>query len=251
MSLNSERSTFNAEEVKKFSKLADKWWDIHGEFAILHEINPCRLGFIIAQIESNFGKSTSTSKLKGIQILDIGCGGGLISVPLARIGASVTALDASEENIKTLEAYVKANSVELDARVGLVENFSQNDQKFDVVLALEIIEHVDNPELFVSSLAKLVKPNGLVILSTINKNLKSLALAKIGAEYILNWAPIGTHDWRKFITPNDLSSFVQSTGLSVSEIAGMTFSPFSAERWQISNDTSINYFLCAKKEARY
>lgn len=247
MSSKSTKSTLNVSEVEKFSKIADKWWDLNGEFAILHEINPCRISYILRQIEENFGKATSAARLENLSLLDVGCGGGLISVPMARLGAKVTSLDASHENIKTLKVYAEKNGIELSAQAALVEDFVKTKSQFDVVLALEIVEHVDNPELFIECLAKLVKPNGILILSTINKNLKSLALAKFGAEYVLNWAPVGTHDWRKFITPDDLSSMVKNSGLSLRDISGMTFSPFKAQKWSVTNDTSVNYFLCAKK----
>lgn len=228
--MSKKSSTVNKDELHKFSSIADEWWDETGKFKPLHEINPVRLEYIIAQIKRNI------SKKEGITVLDIGCGGGLVSIPLSKVGYDVTGLDASNENIKVAQSRnSKTNFICSSA-----EQLCEEGQKYDVVLALEVVEHVDNIELFLSSCNKLLKKNGILIVSTINRTFKSLMFAKIGAEYVLGWLPKGTHQWDKFLTPAEVKSFVKT---KVVDESGMIYRPFS-KRWEISDtDLSVNYFI--------
>lgn len=228
--MTKKNSTVNKDELHKFSSIADQWWDETGKFKPLHEINPVRLEYIINQIKRNI------SKKDGITVLDIGCGGGLVSIPLSKVGYEVTGLDASIENIKVAQSRnSNANFICSSA-----EQLCEEGNKYDVVLALEVVEHVDNIELFLASCSKLLKKNGILIVSTINRTLKSLMFAKIGAEYVLRWLPKGTHQWDKFLTPSEVKSFVKS---KVVDESGMVYRPFS-KVWVISDsDLSVNYFI--------
>ena len=228
--MTKKNSTVNQEELHKFSSIADEWWDETGKFKPLHEINPVRLEYIIGQIKRNI------SKKEGITILDIGCGGGLVSIPLSKVGYDVTGLDASSENIKVAQSRnSKAKFICSSA-----EQLCEEGNKYDVVLALEVVEHVDNIDLFLNSCVKLLKKNGILIVSTINRTLKSLMFAKIGAEYVLGWLPKGTHQWDKFLTPTEVKSYVKT---KVVDEAGMIYRPFS-KKWEISDtDLSVNYFV--------
>jgi len=230
-------TTANVAEIKKFSDMADEWWDEQGKFKPLHKMNPVRIEYI-KNIVGDF---------KGKKVLDIGCGGGLLSIPMARMGAKVIGIDASSKNISIAENYAKRQHVELDYEVALVEEFSKNNEgKFDFVTALEIIEHVDNVELFLNEVAKTVKPGGLLFVSTINKTLKSFALAKVAAEYILRWVPKGTHDWNKFITPVEISNVLCSK-FEQQDLSGMVFNPIT-NSWSISSKVDVNYIMAFKKK---
>lgn len=229
------RSTVNKEELEKFSKIADEWWDETGKFKPLHEINPVRLEYLIRQIKSN----TSSTK-ENVKVLDIGCGGGLVSVPLSKVGYDVTGLDASIENIQI----AKTRKSKAKFIPSTIEELAASDEKFNVVLALEVVEHVDNLELFINSCEKVLMKHGILIISTINRTLKSMLFAKIGAEYILRWLPVGTHSWDKFLKPEEIQGIVQSRKI---DMTGMVYSPIS-RKWSLSDsDLAVNYFLTFRK----
>ncbi len=224
-------STIDPQEVEKFSRIADEWWSETGKFKPLHKFNPVRIGFIRREIEKYF---TINSDLK---ILDVGCGGGLISEPFARMGASVTAIDASEKNIAVAKIHAEKSNLKIDYRATAAEELSE---QFDVVFALEIIEHVADVEKFISSCAKLVKPNGLLFVATMNRTVKSLAFAKFAAEYILRWLPIGTHDWKKFLKPSELTSCAQNQGLELKTLRGFHYNILNDE-WKEGENLDVNY----------
>ncbi len=235
-------STKDATEIKKFDDLASKWWDINGEFKILHIINPLRIGYIKTHVCKAFALDASSRRpFEGLKLLDVGCGGGLISVPMHNLGANVTAIDASPNNIKTAKAYAARKSLDINFLHNTSEELADTNQKFDVILALEVIEHVSDYKLFLEKLASLLTPNGVLIISTINRTFKALLLAKITAEYILRMAPIGTHDWNKFIKPEEISEELVKYGLKKSNISGMSMNPLTFE-WRLSHDYNINYF---------
>ena len=234
-----DNSSINAREVEKFDKLSSKWWDVRGEFKMLHEINPLRLNFIEDKIRQHFSLSNK-DYFKDIDILDVGCGGGLISVPLARTGANVTAIDASPNNIKAARLHAQQHNLNINYQNTTAEELIVTLEKFDVVICLEVIEHVANVEEFVANLAKLLKPGGMMILSTINRNVKSYMLAIIAAEYVLGWVPKRTHDHSKFLKPSELSSLLAKSNLRFQELRGLEFDIFS-RNWKLSNDIDVNY----------
>ena len=227
--------TKNISEIEKFTSLADSWWDIDGPFKTLHEINPTRLEYICNQIRKHIGKED----ISGLEILDIGCGGGIVSVPLARLNAKVTGLDAGPENIIAAKAYAKGEGLDIEY---LSSDVSDIHKKYDVVLCLEVVEHVDNLDEFLKNISHLLKPNGLVILSTINRTLKAFALAIASAEYILRWVPRGTHSFDKFAKPSELTNLLEANNINVLDIKGMSYNIFS-KRWSLSDDIGVNYFL--------
>jgi len=220
-------------EVEKFSKLAEKWWDKNGEFRTLHQINPIRLSYIKDKITQHFG-----SFPKDVTILDIGCGGGLVSVPLSKIGAKVTGIDASIENIKTAEVYAKKHALSVKYECGSVE---EHKGLYDVVLALEIIEHVADAEFFIKSAMALVKPGGMMILSTINRTNKARLMTIGVAEYLLRWLPIGTHEFGKFVKPSEIARFVSDSGMKIQELKGLGYDLFT-KSWKLQDNIDVNYF---------
>ena len=225
--------------------MAAEWWDPKGKFAPLHALNPARLTFIRDQLCSHFGRSSrDANSLSGLQIADIGCGGGLLCEPLARLGASVTGLDPAAETIRAAEAHASGQGLEIDYRTGRAEALAEAGLQFDAVLAMEVVEHVPDVPVFVRLVGDLVRPGGLLILSTINRTLKSWALAIVGAEYVLRWLPVGTHQWDRFVTPGELSGAVDSAGLGEIARRGMIFNPLSGD-WSLSADTDVNYLLAA------
>tara|TARA_Y100001936_G_scaffold253516_1_gene318667 strand:+ start:31772 stop:32524 length:753 start_codon:yes stop_codon:yes gene_type:complete len=239
-------NTVDPAEIERFSALADAWWDPEGEFRPLHRFNPVRLSYIRKSLCAHFDRdSRDLRTLEGLKILDVGCGGGLVTEPIARMGATMTAIDASEKNIGVASLHAENEGLEIDYRVAAVESLSEKKHRFDVVMALEIIEHVADIDLFVSSCTKLVKPGGLVIFSTLNRTPKAFALAIVGAEYVLRWVPRGTHQWNKFVKPSELARALTDSGAKIDEITGVTYNPLKDE-WQISRDVSVNYMLCAK-----
>jgi len=239
-------TTINKEEIQKFSKLADEWWDVNGKFKPLHMFNPVRIEYITENIKKQFNiKKEKSNFLDGIKILDIGCGGGLISEPMARLGATVTGIDASEKNINIANLHSKKGGLKINYLNTSPENFEVTD-KFDVILNLEIVEHVDDINLYVKSCFKLLKKNGLMFTATLNRTFTSYVKAIIGAEYVLRWLPIGTHDWNKFIKPEELEKLLSQEKFSTIDLKGLSFNPFT-NKWKKSNDLSVNYIICSLK----
>ena len=232
-------SSINKKEIEKFSKIATEWWDPKGKFKPLHKFNPIRIKYIKENIINNFNLRNKTKPLEGINILDIGCGGGLLSEPMKRLGANVTGVDASIKNIKVAKLHAKKNKLDINYLCSSPEKLKIN-KKFDVILNMEIVEHVKDVEFFLRSCSKLLKKNGLMFVATINKTLKSYMFAIVGAEYILRWLPIGTHEWEKFVKPEDLKNILKSNNLVLNKLDGMHFNIIKDE-WNISKDTSINY----------
>ncbi len=241
-------SSIDPEEVEQFSRIAEQWWDPRGKFKPLHQINPARIGYIREHVCSHFQRdANSLNAFEGLTLLDMGCGGGLMSEPMARMGAQVSGIDASEKNIKTAALHAEQSGLNIDYRASTAEKLAAKGEQFDIVLALEIIEHVADADAFVASCAQLVKEGGLLIMSTMNRTTKSLLMAKIGAEYILRMLPIGTHDWRKFIKPDEMAQAMTQNSLSVSAMHGMVLRPLSRE-WVISEtDLDVNYLMVGKK----
>ena len=234
-----KKDTINKKEIDKFSKLADEWWDPEGKFKPLHNFNPVRLRYIKDTITKKFGNKSEKLPLKDIKILDIGCGGGLLSEPLSRLGAKVTGIDASDRNIKIAKMHLEKSKLNIDYYCSSPDKFIAK-EKFDVVLNMEIVEHVDNVDFFLFKSSELLKKNGLMFIATLNKTLKSYVFAIIGAEYILKWLPIGTHDWNKFLTPGDLINICKNNSLNLNELIGVKFDILRNE-WIVSEDSSVNY----------
>ena len=242
-------TTVNPDEVAWFTAIADEWWDPKGKFAPLHKFNPTRLSFIKGQLCQHFGRDETLDKpLEGLKILDIGCGGGLISEPLCRLGAQMTSIDAGDKNIKTAMVHAEAGGLEIDYRCVYPEDLAKEGLSFDAVLNLEVIEHVADVDEFLKASCSLVRPGGVMIGATLNRTLKSLAMAKIGAEYILGWLPRGTHDYSKFVKPSEFSEGLRHNGMTIRQMNGMTFNPFR-DSWSLSDDLSVNYLLFATKPA--
>ena len=238
-------SSVNKKEIEKFSKMAAEWWDPEGKFKPLHKFNPIRIKYIKDNIIYSFKLKSRQKPLQKINILDIGCGGGLLSEPMARLGANVTGIDASDKNIKIAKLHAKKNKLNINYFCSSPEKLKTK-KKFDVILNMEIIEHVEDINFFIKSCSKLLKKNGLMFVATLNKTLKSYVFAIIGAEYVLRWLPIGTHDWEKFVKPEDLKNILSKNNLKIEKIDGMNFDIFKDE-WNISKDTSINYIAKSSK----
>lgn len=237
-------------ETAKFNALADQWWDPHGSFRPLHMLNPCRLDYINAQIEVEFDRDLrDEGPFSGLAVLDVGCGGGLLCEPLTRLGASVTGIDPAERNIPAARAHARLTGLEIDYRNATAEEIAAGGERFDIVLSMEVIEHVPDQPGFVSTCAALLKPGGLLIISTINRTAKSFALAIVGAEYVLRWLPRGTHDWRRFVTPEEIMRMQNNAGLEPVDCKGFIFNPLSRD-WKLSGrDTSVNYVSAARRPA--
>ncbi|MDC3175280.1 bifunctional 2-polyprenyl-6-hydroxyphenol methylase/3-demethylubiquinol 3-O-methyltransferase UbiG [Candidatus Pelagibacter sp.] len=232
-------SSINKKEIEKFSNMADEWWDPHGKFKPLHKFNPIRIKYIKENIINHFNTKNKNKPLSGINILDIGCGGGLLSEPMCRLGANITGIDASIKNIKTAKFHAKKNGLKINYICSSPEKLKIS-KKFDVILNMEIVEHVEDISFFLKSCSKLLNKNGLMFVATINKTLKSYIFAIVGAEYILRWLPIGTHEWEKFVKPEDLKKILVKNKLSLKKLDGMNFNLIKDE-WGISKDLSVNY----------
>lgn len=238
-------NSVDQKEIQQFSKDSDRWWDESGPFAPLHRLNPVRLSYIKAQICEHYDRDADAlDALKGLDILDVGCGGGLVCEPLARLGGNISGADADAQAIEVAQAHAEQSNLSITYYNQPAEEI---DQQFDVVLALEIIEHVTDPAAFVESVSKLVKPGGVAIFSTLNRNPKSFLLGIVAAEYILRWVPKGTHSWKKFIRPSELSRFGRAAGLTPHNITGLIFNPLKDEFLLSKNDLDVNYLLTTKK----
>ena len=239
-------TTINKEEIQKFSRLADEWWDVNGKFKPLHMFNPIRIEYITENIKKHYKiKKGKINFLEGLNILDIGCGGGLISEPMARLGGNVTGIDAAEKNIRIAKLHSKKNNLEINYINTSPEKLIEK-EKFDIILNLEIVEHVENVNLFIQSCYKLLKKNGLMFTATLNRSFYSYVTAIIGAEYILRWLPIGTHDWNKFIKPEELEKILFQEKFTTLDIAGLKFNPFLS-KWKKTKDLSVNYIINSLK----
>jgi len=239
-------STINKDEINKFTKMADEWWDINGKFKPLHMFNPIRIEYILDIASKHFNfKINNQKSLNGLKILDIGCGGGLISEPMTRLGAEVTGIDASAKNIEIAKLHAKKNNLKINYLNSEPEKLNLKNE-FDVILNLEVVEHVENLNLYLESCQKLLKPKGLMFTATLNKTLTSFIKAIIGAEYVLRWLPIGTHDWNKFIKPNELEKKLLDLNFSTVNLTGLSFNPIFQE-WKRSKDLSVNYILATEK----
>jgi 2-polyprenyl-6-hydroxyphenyl methylase/3-demethylubiquinone-9 3-methyltransferase len=241
-----DKTTIDAEEVEQFSRIAEEWWDENGKFKPLHRINPLRISYMMDQAAAHFAATTADA-LRERTLLDIGCGGGLISEPMARLGARVAGIDASAKNIGVAQEHARQSGLAIDYHVSSAEDWAARGERYDIVLALEIIEHVADTALFYDALTRLVNPGGMLVLSTINRTATSYLMAIIGAEYVLRWLPRGTHDWQKFIKPSEMVRDLTGRGCDITDITGMVFRPHQWKFALNSSDLDVNYLLVAKK----
>jgi 2-polyprenyl-6-hydroxyphenyl methylase/3-demethylubiquinone-9 3-methyltransferase len=243
----SPAASLDPSEVEKFSKMAAEWWNPKGKFGVLHLFNPVRLAHIKEQVCARFGRDPFARRpFDGLRFLDIGCGGGLLTEPMARLGAAILGVDPSEKNIKTASVHAAEQDLEIDYRAATAEQLAEAGERFDVILNMEVIEHVADPAAFVATCAGLLKPGGVMFVATLNRTLKSFGLAIIGAEYVLGWLPKGTHQWEKFITPAELKAWLAANGLACVDESGVTYNPFRSE-WRKSRDMDVNYMMVAEK----
>jgi 2-polyprenyl-6-hydroxyphenyl methylase/3-demethylubiquinone-9 3-methyltransferase len=243
------RTSVDPAEVARFSAIAAQWWDPNGKFAVLHRFNPVRIAWIRDQTTALLQREpVSLKPLAGLRLLDVGCGGGLLSEPMARLGADVVAIDPSEKNIRTAMTHAAEHDLPIDYRATTAEALAAAGERFDVVLAMEVVEHVADVKLFLSRCAEMVKPGGLMVAATLNRTLKSFAMAIVGAEYVLGWLPRGTHQWDRFVTPAELSAALTGAGLRLTEEMGVVYNPL-ADVWRLSRDTSVNYMMVATRPA--
>ncbi|MFN3953789.1 MAG: bifunctional 2-polyprenyl-6-hydroxyphenol methylase/3-demethylubiquinol 3-O-methyltransferase UbiG [Pararhodobacter sp.] len=243
-----QSSTIDPTEIAKFEAMAAEWWDPHGKFKPLHMLNPCRLDYITGQIAAEFDRDLAQVRpFSGLRLLDIGCGGGLLSEPMARLGAEVVGADAAARNIPVAQLHARQQGLAIDYRHTTAEDLAGAGEQFDIVLNMEVVEHVADPLAYLSACQQLLKPGGLMICSTINRNMKSFAMAIVGAEYVMRWLPRGTHDWRKFITPDELEALLRQAGLRPVDRKGMVFNP-AGWSWSLSaRDLSVNYVTASVK----
>ena len=240
-------STIDPKDVAKFSAIADEWWDPEGKFKPLHRFNPIRLQFIRDRLCDHFDRDAlSLRPLEGLRLLDVGCGGGLIAEPLARMGAKVTGIDASEKNTVTAQLHAAESGLDIDYKATTVEELAADGEIFDAVISLEVVEHVANFELFIKGCTELMGVNSAILIATLNRTPKSFAFGIVGAEYIMRWLPRGTHNWRKFIRPSELASALRRNRVVTEEIAGLSLNPFT-NAWRVSNDVSVNYVVFGRK----
>lgn len=234
-------------EIARFSAMAAEWWDPAGKFRPLHKFNPVRLAYIRDHATARFGLDSRTKRpFEGLRLLDIGCGGGLLSEPMARLGAQVTAADASEKNIRTASVHAAEQGLAIDYRCTTAEALAEAGETFDIILNMEVIEHVTDRDMFLKDCGRMVKPGGLMFVATLNRTLKAHALAIVGAEYILGWLPRGTHDWKKFVTVEEMERGIAAAGLDVKDISGVTYNPLF-DTWSLSRDTDVNYMVLASR----
>ena len=236
-------TTIDPEDVARFSAIADEWWDPDGKFKPLHRFNPIRLHYIRDRICTHFGRDKQSLRpFAGLRLLDVGCGGGLISEPLARMGAKVTGIDASDRNVRTAQVHAEQGGLDISYHSTTVEEIAATGESYDAVISLEVVEHVADVDLFLDGCAALTADNGAIALATLNRTPKSFALGIVGAEYIMRWLPRGTHNWKKFVRPSELARGLRRNGITVEDISGLTFNPLNSE-WQVSGDVSVNYVL--------
>lgn len=241
-------STIDPAEVSRFEAISKDWWDPKGPMAVLHKFNPVRLSFVRDLACARFGRDPKMIRaLEGLSLVDIGCGGGVLSEPLARLGATVTGLDPATGNVAVARAHAQAAELEIDYRDETIEALVASGARFDIVLAMEVVEHVADVQAFVTACCEAVKPGGLLVMATLNRTLRSYALAIVGAEYVLRWLPRGTHDWEKFVTPDELADAIEAGGLRVGESRGVAYNPLT-DRWSESRDESVNYMLAAYRD---
>jgi 2-polyprenyl-6-hydroxyphenyl methylase / 3-demethylubiquinone-9 3-methyltransferase len=241
------QSTIDPAEVEKFSKLAAEWWNPKGKFGVLHKFNPVRLAMIKEQVCARFARDPyDPQPFLGLRFLDIGCGGGLLTEPMARLGAEIVGVDPAEKNIKTASVHAAEQGLAITYRCGVAEDLEAEGQTFDVILNMEVIEHVANPALFTASCAKMLRPRGVMVVATLNRTLKSFGFAIVGAEYVLGWLPKGTHQWEKFIKPDELKGWLADGAMNVKTECGVTYHPL-AQEWRKSRDMDVNYMLVAQK----
>ncbi len=239
-------NTIDEKEVEKFTKIADEWWSINGKFKPLHKFNPCRISYIKEKLISHFSLDASApNPLKNLKILDIGCGGGLLCEPLKRLGANIVGIDAGEKNIAIAKIHSKKSGLEIDYRHQDVEDLAKTDEKFDVVLAMEVIEHVADIEKFLIAAKNCLKPNGILFVATLNRTVKSYLNAIIGAEHVLRWLPRGTHDWKKFLKPSQVNKIAENNDLQLLELTGFSYNILK-DQWRESGDVDINYAMVFK-----
>jgi 2-polyprenyl-6-hydroxyphenyl methylase/3-demethylubiquinone-9 3-methyltransferase len=245
------QSSIDPAEVERFSRIAAEWWDPRGKFAPLHKFNPVRLAFIREQALARFGRDGAERRpFEGLRLLDIGCGGGLLAEPMARLGFAVTAVDASERNIATARTHADEQGLSIDYRCATAEQLlAAGEPAFDLILNMEVVEHVADPGAYLRDCARLLAPGGLMVVATLNRTLKALALAKVGAEYVLRWLPAGTHDWRKFLKPEEVRGFLAGEAVAVEGPFGVAYDPLTG-RWKRSADCDVNYMMTAASPAR-
>lgn len=235
------------DEVARFAALAEEWWNPDGPYGPLHRMTPVRVEYVRDRLAARFGRErASLRSLKGLELLDVGCGGGILAEPLARLGAAVTGIEPAPESVAVARAHAAAAGLDIAYRAATAEQLRAEGARFDAVIASEVVEHVADPAAFVRTLAELARPGGLVLLSTLNRTLKSFALAIVGAEVVLRWIPVGTHDWKKFVTPGELEGFCRDAGLDVADVTGMIYDPLRGT-WRLGRDASVNYWLAAEK----
>ncbi len=240
-------TTIDSDEVARFSALAAEWWNPAGNFGVLHKFNPVRLDYIRDHVTAHFGRDSGSDRsLEGLRILDIGCGGGLLCEPMARLGAEVVGVDPSEQNIGTASVHAQGSGLDIDYRATTAEALAEAGEQFDVILNMEVVEHVADMDLFLGACAAMVKPGGLMFVATINRTMKAFALAIVGAEYVLGWLPRGTHQWDKFIRPSELEDSLSEHGMTVMHRTGVVYSPLTDE-WRPARDMDVNYMLVAEK----
>lgn len=241
-------SSASAVEIARFAAQASAWWDADGAFRPLHRINPVRLRFARDHIVRHFGRDAERPRpLRGLDVIDIGCGGGLLCEPMRRLGATVTGIDGADENILVAQAHARDVGLDIAYEVAVPETLAAEGRAYDVVLNMEVVEHVADVDAFLAATAALLKPGGAMVLSTINRTLRSLALAKVAAEYVLRWVPAGTHDWRRFVRPSELARGLRGGGVEIVELAGLVYRPLSGE-WRIGRDVAVNYLAFALKD---
>lgn len=244
-----QRSTIDTAEVERFSRLAAEWWNPAGKFRPLHKFNPVRLAYIRDQVAARFGRDPHSARpFEGLRFLDIGCGGGLLCEPMARLGATVVGADASETNIEVAKLHAASSGVDIDYRATTAEALAEAGEQFDVILNMEVVEHVADVDLFISACGQMVKPGGIMFVATINRTPKALALAIVGAEYVLRWLPRGTHEYSKLVRPQELETALSQAGLTIIDRSGVTYNPLS-DRWSRSKDMDVNYMVLAERPA--